>query len=54
MCNDTGVIEIREAMKCAACDGTGQILGSPCICCGGSGEQQILVRAICPKCDNNS
>jgi DnaJ-class molecular chaperone len=49
-CNDAGVIDEDEPIECAACDGTGKTMGTLCICCDGSGEQQVMAKAICPDC----
>jgi DnaJ-class molecular chaperone len=50
-CQGTGIVDVQEAMHCAACDGTGKIMESDCICCLGVGQQQVTINAICPDCD---
>jgi DnaJ-class molecular chaperone len=50
-CNNTGMIQLDELMKCAACEGTGKIYGNPCVACQGTGQQQIVVSVVCPKCE---
>jgi DnaJ-class molecular chaperone len=51
-CDGSGVVFVTELVKCAACEGTGKILGNVCPCCDGFGEQKISFDAICPVCEN--
>jgi hypothetical protein len=44
------VIDEDEPIPCAACDGTGTILASPCISCDGADIQHVTTKAICPDC----
>lgn len=39
-----------EAMRCAACEGSGRILEACCLCCDGVGSQQVTVKMLCPEC----
>jgi DnaJ-class molecular chaperone len=50
VCNGTSVVDAEELIPCAACEGTGKVLGTVCEFCDGFGEREIIAKAICPKC----
>jgi hypothetical protein len=50
LCNGTYLVESVDSLVCAACCGTGKILGGSCICCNGLGEQEVRVKEYCPSC----
>jgi DnaJ-class molecular chaperone len=50
VCNGTNVVDAEELIACAACEGTGKVLGTMCEYCDGFGERLIIVKAICPRC----
>ena len=50
VCNGTSVIDGEWLIKCAACDGTGKILGNVCEYCEGFGERTVTTKVMCPKC----
>jgi len=51
ICKGTGYISVTEVTPCAACDGTGKVIGSVCFYCHGTGTQIIDARAFCPLCN---
>lgn len=52
-CAGTGLRTGQLTIDCAACEGTGQILGAPCYVCGGDRVQTTTTDVPCPECDGS-
>src|SRR5712672_1384075 len=49
-CHGTGLIDTVDNVRCAGCEGSGNILGNPCDCCQGNGTVEVIVKSMCPVC----
>jgi DnaJ-class molecular chaperone len=49
-CNATGFETCADEIPCAACEGTGNLMGGPCPECGGSGTIQADSYVVCDLC----
>jgi DnaJ-class molecular chaperone len=50
-CQGVGYVLSVETIVCGACDGTGRLLDSICICCNGAGKQMVEINVVCDICD---
>jgi hypothetical protein len=50
ICHGSMLLTTPQTVDCAACEGTREIMGSPCAWCGGKGRQEIEVTVPCPNC----
>jgi hypothetical protein len=49
-CRASGYAYSEESIPCSACEHTGKIAGSLCICCDGEGSQMVDVKVLCRIC----
>lgn len=49
-CSGSGLQPGQVTLDCAACEGSGQILGVPCHVCGGDRVQTMVTEVPCPTC----
>lgn len=49
-CSGTGLQPGQVIIACAACEGSGQILGAPCCVCGGDRVQTVATDVPCHTC----
>ncbi len=50
-CQGTGYVPAKEYLFCPACESTGKLFDSDCMCCEGKGRIAIAVEVLCGECE---
>jgi DnaJ-class molecular chaperone len=50
-CVGMGLMSAVTDIECAACHGSGKVLGVRCLACDGTGRQSVEIDALCGECN---
>jgi DnaJ-class molecular chaperone len=50
-CVGMGLMSAVTDIECAACHGSGKVLGVRCLACDGTGRQSVETDNLCGECD---
>jgi hypothetical protein len=44
------MIDSQGSTACTSCLGSGRLIDSECLDCNGSGQRQLTLKEVCPRC----